>query len=145
MKSLLIIFLLTFCLCLEDEKLSSWKKYTIKEEDPEFRSIMSVAYSNYTENSNNIDMKIDDMLSLTVYTQLVNGMNFKITFVDRKSDFPSIYEYIVYKPNPKDGEDLVYSIIEKNEYDESTGFIKFDDPKFTEVENQLYKFLKKKV
>ena len=144
MKSLLIIFLFAFCLCLEDEKLSSWKKYTLTEEDPVLRSVMGVAYSNYTENSNNIDMKIDDMLRLTVYTQIVNGMNFKITFVDRKSDFPSIHEYIINRPIPKDGEDLVYSVLEKNEYDESTGLIKFDDPKFTEVENQLHKFLKKK-
>ena len=144
MKSLLIIFLFVFCLCLEDEKLSSWKKYTVTKEDQTLKSVMAVTYTNYTENSKNIDMKIDDLLLLTVYNQLVNGMNFKITFVDRKSDFPSIHEYIVNRPIPKNGEDLVYSILERNEYDESKGLIKFDDPKFTEVENQLYKFLKKK-
>ena len=144
MKSLLIIFLFVFSLCLEDEKLSSWQQYTVTEDDPVFKSILNVAYSNYTENINNIDIKIDDILRLTVYTQLVNGMNFKVTFVDRKAEFPTINEYIINRPIPKDGEDLVYAILEKNEYDESTGLIKFDDPKFTEVENQLYKFLNKK-
>ena len=144
MKSLLIIFLFVFCLCFEDEKLSSWKKYTVTKEDQTLKSVMAVTYTNYTENSKNIDMKIDDLLLLTVHNQLVNGMNFKITFVNRKSDFPSIHEYIVNRPIPKNGEDLVYSILERNEYDESKGLIKFDDPKFTEVENQLYKFLKKK-
>ena len=88
MKSLLIIFLFVFCFCLEDEKLSSWKKYTVTKEDQTLKSVMAVTYTNYTENSKNIDMKIDDLLLLTVHNQLVNGMNFKITFVDRKSDFP---------------------------------------------------------
>ena len=143
MKSILIIFLFVFSLCLEDEKLNGWKKYNITKEDKELNSILNVAFSNYTKKINNIDVKIDDILCLTVYTQLVKGTNFKITFIDRKADFPSIQEYKINRPLPNNEEELVYEILEVNEYEESTGLIKFDDPKFTEVENQLYKFLNK--
>jgi hypothetical protein len=141
MKSLLIILLFAISLCLEDDKLSSWKKYNITKEDPDLNSILSEAFSNYTKRANNIDLKIDDIFCLTAYTQLANGMNFKITFIDRKADFPAIQEYKINKRNQNNGESL--EIFEVNEYDESTGLIKFDEPQFTEVENQLYKFLKK--
>ena len=142
MKSLLIIFLIGFSLCLEEDTLSGWKKHNTSEVSDDLNNAYAEAFSNYSKTVNNIDLKIDDILRLTIYTQLVNGMNFKITFFDRKSEVPAIQEYILYRPIPKDGK-ADYEIKEVHTYEETNGFIKFDNPNFTEIEYQLYKFLKK--
>ena len=141
MKTPLIIFLFAYSLCLKEDKLSGWQKRNVTQKDDDLDNAYAAAFSNYSKIVNNIDLKIDDILRLTAYTQLVNGMNFIITFIDRKSEVPAIKQYRLYRPIPKDGKPE-FEINEVHTYEETTGLIKFDDPSFTEIEYQLYKFLK---
>ena len=84
----------------------------------------------------------DDLIRLTVYSQVVAGTNYKITFIDSKAEFPIIHEYIIYKPL-KDGNknDNGVSITTHKEYQPENGIIPFNDPTFDLIDNVLYKYL----
>lgn len=139
MKSILIIFLLAFSLCLEEEKLNGWEKCNSTQESDDINKAHEAIFTNYSKSVN--DLKEGDIIYLTAYTQLVKGRNFRITFFDKKSEFPAIQEYTLNRPLPQEGDEL--TILEIKAYEKTDGFIKFDDPNFSEIEYQLYKFLKK--
>ena len=91
----------------------------------------------YLENKNLVE---DDLIRLTVYSKIVSGTNYKVTFIDTKAEFPSIQEYVVYFPLPS--ENLNEEIIEQTEYEATNGLVTFNDPLFSKLENKLYYFLK---
>lgn len=102
-----------------------------------WQNVHQEAYVAY--NKNNIDEKIDDLIHLTVYIKLVNGNNYKIIFIDRKAEYPTIQEYIFYKPFDGD-----YNLTNHSEYTGSDNFIGRKDEQFTLIENKLYHFMKKR-
>ena len=139
MKYILIIVLLTFSLCQEEEKpsLGSWKKRSFDENSLEIYQSFKQAASQYCESH---DAEIDDLIPLTVYSQLVNGNNYNITFIDSKSEYPSIEEYMINKGLGNKPSD--YTVKMNHQYENTVGVIPFNDPSFTLLENKLYKFLK---
>ena len=139
MKYILIIVLLTISLCQEEEKpsLGSWKKRSFEENSLEIDQSFKQAASQYCESH---DAEIDDLIPLTVYSQLVNGNNYNITFIDSKSEYPSIEEYMINKGLGNKPSD--YTVKMNYQYENTVGVIPFNDPSFTLLENKLYKFLK---
>ena len=139
MKYILIIVLLTISLCQEEEKpsLGSWKKRSFDENSLEIDQSFKQAASQYCESH---DAEIDDLIPLTVYSQLVNGNNYNITFIDSKSEYPSIEEYMINKGLGNKPSD--YTVKMNYQYENTVGVIPFNDPSFTLLENKLYKFLK---
>ena len=89
-------------------------------------------------------MKIDDLIRLTIYTQIVSGMNYRVTFIDRKAELPVVQEYEFYNPLPanNNGKDEL-KLSKNNECVPSAGLLNFKDDDFTEIECKLYNILKK--
>ena len=137
MKSILIIVLFAFSLC--DEKLGGFKRRSTKENDLNINEAFIMAGNHYRKTKEDVDL--DDLIRLTVYSNLVNGNNYKVTLIDSKAEVPSIQEYEIYIPlsNTKNEEK---KILEFKEYEPSEGLIPFNEARFTLLENQLYKFLK---
>ena len=137
MKALLIIFLFVFSLC--EEKLGGYKRRSFQENDLNINQAFKDAADHYME-ANNVD-DINDLIRLTVYSELVNGNNYKVTFIDSTADFPAIQEYVINVPfsNTKNEGN---KIVEIKEYLPNEGLIPFNEARFTLLEIELHKFLK---
>ena len=142
MKTLLFIVLIAFTFCQEDQPLTGgWKRRSIQENDLDIDRCFKEAGLDYIK-SNDVDQ--DDLIRLTVYSQVVSGTNYKITFLDTKAEFPSIQEYIYYKPlNTERKNENNFQFLEHKEYQADNGLIPLNDPSFELLENTLYKLLKK--
>ena len=141
MKALLIIFLIAFTFCQEEQLAGGWTRRSVEENDLYIEHCFKEAGADYIK-SNSVDQ--DDLLRLTVHTQVVAGTNYKITFLDTKAEFPSIQEYVFFKAlnNGKRNEND-FQLLEHKEYQADNGLIPFNDPSFELLENTLYKLLKK--
>ena len=123
MKYILILVLLTFSLC-EDEKkqaVGSWTKHSFNENSLEIEQSFRQAAKDYCKTH---DVEPDDLIRLTVYSQLVNGVNYKITFMDPSSDYPTIEEYRIYKARGNKPED--YKVEENTKYENTLGGLILD-------------------
>ena len=140
MKTILIIVLLALSLCDEKTLTGGWEKRSVYENSMEIEEAFKTAAASYSK-SNSVES--DDLIRLTVYSQVVSGTNYKISFIDTKAEYPTIQEYILYKPLPsnENGKNEM-TISEHNEYEATGGLISFNDPSFTLIENALYKSLK---
>ena len=150
MRKILVISLLIFSLCKEEEEEQlggGWEKVSLNNKNyANMDEDISKAYVQaLTLYSNRVGIKLDDIIPLTAYTQLVNGKNYKITFMDRGADYPAIHQYVFYKPLAvnNDGKEE-YQLKNHKELEILDGLIDFDNPSFSLIENQLYKLLKKK-
>ena len=85
----------------------------------------------------------DDFIPLTVYSQIVAGTNFKVCFIDRKSEIPSVQEVMVHVPLPTSGRNgLVFKIILKMER-HSREIHNLNDESFALAGNHLTKELER--
>jgi len=137
MKTVLILALLALTLCEEEPLAGGWERRSINENSLDIEEAFKLASEEYTK-SNSVEA--DDLIRLTVYSQVVSGTNYKITFIDMKAEYPTIQEYVIYKPLP--GKNAEAEITSHNEYEATSGLISFNDPTFDKIENALYKALK---
>ena len=137
MKAILIIFLFSCYLCIP----GGWEKHSVYENSFEINRSFMAAFKDYTERINT-KAEIDDLIRLTVYSKVVNGVIYKITFVDSQSGYNTIQEYEIFNSvTSKNGPD--FEIKNYKEYESTKGLIPSNDSEFTLLENQLYSFLKK--
>ena len=136
MKTILVFALLALSLC-EEPMTGGWERRSINENSLEIEEAFRLANQEYTK-SNSVE--VDDLIRLTVYSQVVSGTNYKITFIDTKAEYPTIQEYVVYRPLP--GKNAEAEITDHKEYEATSGLISFNDPTFDKIENALYKALK---
>ena len=134
MKSVLILVLLAFTLCFP----GGWVKRSINENDLDIEQSFKLVSSNYAK-SNDVD--VDDLIRLTVYSQVVNGMNYNVTFIDSTAEKPKIHEYTIYK-SLENTNDNQFSIRDHEVYETPGELIPTNDPKLVPLENSLYSFLK---
>ena len=139
MKTILLIALLALSLC--EGETGGWEKKNFNSNDAIiFRAFQTAAAAYSKANGGSYD----DLRGLTVYSQIVNGENYKICFVDSRSDVPTIFEYILYKPLPNEGEDEINFTVSSSRSLESTeGLISFTNPTFTKIEITLKTALSK--
>jgi hypothetical protein len=137
MKTLLIIVLIAFSLC-ENFIPGGWKKRSVFENDLEIEQSFKNAFADYKKANKVND---DDLIRLTVYSKVVSGMLYKVTFVDSLAEVPIVQEYEIYK-SLKNTNDQNFQVERHKEYEAKEGLIPFNDPKFTLLENQLHTFLK---
>ncbi len=135
MKSVLILVLLAFSLCL----LGGWKKRSINENSLEIDESFKLACSEFIKTKGGDQ---DDCIRLTVYSQVAGGMNYNITFIDSNAEFPTIQGYRIYK-SVGNSNDNQFTIVEHEEFEATNGLIAPNDSKFTDLEINLYKLLKK--
>jgi hypothetical protein len=137
MRTILVLALLALSLCEEEPIAGGWERRSINENSLEIEEAFKLASQDYTK-SNSVEE--DDLIRLTVYSQVVSGTNYKITFIDMKAEYPTIQEYVIYRPLP--GKNAEAEITAHNEYEATSGLISFNDPTFDKIENALYKALK---
>ena len=137
MKTIIIIALFAYILSVP----GGWEKRSVRENSFEIERAFSAAFKEYSQRINS-KADIDDLIRLTVYSQVVNGVNYKITFMDSQSEFYSVQEYIVYNPvTSQNGPD--FEVTNHKEYESTKGLIPSNDPEFASLENTLNSFLKK--
>ena len=140
MKVILVILLLALSQCGEID--GGWEQRSFNENDLGIDGALNTSFEEYKKINSAAEM--NDLVPLTVYTQVVSGMNYKICFVDKKADSSTIHEFIFYKPLAvnNDGKEE-YKLQEYNQYTNKLGLLDYKDEKFTSVEKALYKLLKK--
>ena len=95
MKKFLFLLLIVFSIS-QDQISGGWQKRSIYENSLDIEQSFKHAYLEYKKDHPEVD--IDDLLRLTVYSQIVSGTNYKVTFVDTNDEFQTIHEYVVYQP-----------------------------------------------
>ena len=139
MKVILLATLFLFSLCEEVD--GGWERSSIYTNSLEVEQSFVHAYDEYKKTN---DVENSDLVRLTLYIQIVSGTNYKICFVDKKADFPTVQEYVYYKPlEVNTGGVEVYELIEHNEYVANNGLLDYNDEKFAKIEYELYKKMKK--
>ena len=140
MKVIFILALITLSLCEDEPLTGGWKKRSVNENDLFIDEAFKTASADYKQSNS---AEEDGLIRLTVYSQIVSGTNYKISFIDTKAEYPTIQEYVLYKPLPSSTENGEKMAISKHtEYEATSGLISFNDPNFTLIENALYKALK---
>ena len=71
----------------QNKAVRSWKKYSFNENSLEIDQSFRQSAKKYCKTH---DVEPDDLNRLTVYSQLVNGVNYKITFMNLTSEYPTI-------------------------------------------------------
>ena len=139
MKVVLLVSLL-FSLSLCDETTGGWKKLSFNSNDAVIYRALQTAEAYYKK----ITGSTEEIIGLTVYSQVVNGVNYRICFVDPNNSAQSIFEYTLYKPLPtEEGNEINFSVSGTKTYEPSEGLLNFDDPLFTKIEVDLkYAFSK---
>ena len=138
MKSILILALFTFSLCLGGFGLAGgWSKRSILENSLDIDQSFKLATAEYTKTTN---VDADSLVRLTVYSQVVSGSNYKVTFINPNTVYPVIQEYVVYIPLRQSNNKI--EITDHKEYKAENGVLAHNDSAFSELEKQLYDFLK---
>ena len=136
MKSILLLTLIALISCLS----GGWEKRSLAENNLYIDRSFKEAYKAYANDAN---VDADDFIPLTVYSQIVAGTNFKVCFIDRKSEIPSVQEVMVHVPLPTNGRNgLVFKIILKMER-HSREIHNLNDESFALAGNHLTKELER--
>jgi len=150
MKKFLIVALFILTLCKDDEATGGWQKKSLngksyKDMDDGLVNAFKAALKAYIDKYlTDIDHTIDDLIPLTAYTQVVAGMLYNITFIDRKAEYPVIHHYQFFKHLPSEDEDQEeYELKAHKELKVNNGLIDFSDDSFTLLENNLHRLMKK--
>ena len=140
MKVILVILLLALSKCKDIE--GGWQQRSFDENDLGINDALNASFEEYKKINSAAEK--NDLVPLTVYTQIVSGMNYKICFVDKKADYSTIHEFYFYKPLAVNNEGKEeYKLQKYNQYTNNQGLLDYKDEKFTLAEKALYKFLKK--
>ncbi len=134
MKSVLILVLISLSLCFP----GNWQRRSINENSLDIEQAFKLASSNYAK-ANGVE--VDDLIRLTVYSQVVSGMNYNVTFIDSSSENPKIQEYKIYK-SLDNSNDNQFQIDSHEVFEAKGDLISINDPKFSELQNSLFSFLK---
>ena len=118
-----------------------WKKGSFKENDLFINGAFKNAFELYkNENPNS---EIDFTQTLTIYRHMVNGINYKMCFIDLKSDLNVVHEYVITGPAfGGNDREIKFNFFEKNLYKAKPGNIDVNDKRFPRIQNTLFGFLK---
>ena len=144
MKSNLFFFSLSCLIVISSSALSGgWKKGSFRENDVNLDGAFRKAFEIYSKENPKAD--IDYTQRLTLYRQVVNGINFKMCFIDLKSNLNEIHEYIINNPPTpsSNGErDLVFNFFDKKDYQVKNDLISVNDARYPRIQNTLFGYLR---
>ena len=139
MKSLFLLFSLFI---ISNSIPGGWIKASFRENDLGIDRSYKKAFEIYSKQNPNSD--IDFTQPLTIYKQMVNGINYLLTFIDLKSNLNVIQEYKISGPNfANKNSNQEFTFLEKNIYKPKKGLISEKDAKFPRIQNTLYGFTRK--
>ena len=137
MKAVLILVLISLITC-QPGMVGGWQKRSLAENNIYIDRSFREAYKSY---ANSEDANPDDYLPLTVYSQVVAGTNYKVTFIDPKVKVPTVQEYVVFVPLPHQTRNgLGLEVTRHKEY-QAEGLLKSNDETYTKVQYHLVKHL----
>ena len=142
MKSnLFLILFLNYMLLSFSSLPGGWEKGSFKENDYFIDIAFRKAFEIYSIENPGSD--IDHTQRLTLYRQMVNGINYKMCFIDLKSDLNVIQEYVITGPTFGDYDSQVkFSLFERHTYKGKNVNIETNDKRFPRIQNTLFGFLK---
>ena len=135
-------FILYFLLFIAINSIpGGWEKGSFRENDLKIDRAYKKAFELYSKENPNSD--IDSIRRLTLYKQLVNGINYRMCFIDLKSDLNVIQEYIISGPPfGKSKSEQKFELFEKNTYKPKKGLLLVNDSKYPRIQNTLYGWVK---
>ena len=142
MKSTLFFFLLSCLIVISPSALSGgWKKGSFRENDVNLDGAFKKAFEIYSKENPNSD--IDYVQRLTIYRQVVNGINYKMCFIDEKSDLNVVQEYVISgQPFGSNEKEPNFRFFEKNTFKAKSETIQVSDKRYPRIQNTLFGFLK---
>ena len=139
MKYSLIIYFLLYVVM--SSLVGGWKKGSFTENDLGIDRAYKKAFELYSKDNSNSD--IDFTERLTIYRQTVNGINYRMCFIDLKSDLNVVQEYIISGPPfGKSKSEQKYELFEKNTYKPKKGLLSVNDSRYPRIQNTLYGWVK---
>ena len=136
MKYSLLLFALLYAVVVS--QMGGWKKGSFAENDMGIDRAYKKAIEEYSKENPNAD--IDSTQRLTIYRQVVNGINYRMTFIDLKSQLNVIQEYVINTPpygSPKRGTFQLYA---QATHTPSEQNLDLNDSKVSKIQKELYKF-----
>ena len=142
MKSNLFLVLIFCCIIFSFSSLTGgWKKGSFRENDAAIDGAFRKAFETYQKDNPNSN--IDFTQRLTIYRQTVNGINYKMCFIDLKSDLNVVQEYTVSGPPfSQNGREPTFRFMEKNTFKAKSEVIQPNDNRYPRIYNTLFGFLK---
>ena len=137
MKAVLLLVLISLITC-QPGIVGGFEKRSITENNIYIDRCFNEAYKAY---ANSEDANPDDYLPLTVYSQVVAGTNYKVTFVDPKVQVATVQEYVVFVPLPhqvRNGANI--QVTRHKEYQASKS-LNLNDKSNTPIQQHLIKGL----
>ena len=131
MKATLILILISLIFC-EEGFSGGWVKRSLAENNIFIDRSFTSAFAEYSGEKK----KYDDYIRLTVYSQLVAGTNYKVSFYDTKAEKPVVQEYVVYVPLTSWKKGPIFRVTRHKEY-EATQTVNANDESFSLVEKHL--------
>ena len=142
MKSNLFLILFFCCIIASLSAFAGgWKKGSFRENDAGLDNAFRKAFEVYQKE--NPSSNIDYTQRLTIYRQQVNGINYKMCFIDLKSNLNVVQEYTVTSsPFGQNGREPNFRFYEKNTFNVKSENIKAIDDRYPRIYNTLFGFLK---
>ena len=130
MRTELVLTLIVLSSC----SFGGWKQESLYSNS----AVINNAYNLATEKflKNNGISSVDDLELLSIYSQLVAGMNYKFTYINRNNPLNGIQQTTVYIPLPTSNAQP--TVTEDKTLPISNGVISLNDPKYGKV-NELVK------
>jgi hypothetical protein len=118
-----------------------WQKGSFKENDVFIDQAFRKAFEIYK--IENPDADIDQTQRLTLYRQMTNGINYKMCFIDLKSNLNVIQEYVISGPAFGDYDSRVnFNLFERHVYQGKNINVESNDKRYPRIQNTLFGFLK---
>ena len=135
------ILFLNYIIISSSALLGGWKKGSFKENDYFIDGAFKKAFEIYKAYNQNSD--IDYLQRLTLYRQMSTGINYRMCFIDLKSDLNVVHEYIITGPNGLGDDRIIrFNLFERNTYKAKTDTIDSNDKRFPRIYNTIFGFLK---
>ena len=117
-----------------------WEKGSFREDDLGIDRAYKKAFELYSKDNPNSD--IDFTERLTIYRQTANCINYRMCFIDLKSDLNVVQEYIISGPEfGSRNRNPTFELYEKNTY-KAKGYLSVGDSKYPRIQNTLNSWVK---
>ena len=142
MNSKLYLYIFYLCITISNTALpGGWKKGSFRENDLGIDGAFKKAFEIYSKDNPNAN--IDYTQRLTIYRQTVNGINYRMCFIDLKSTLNVVQEYIISGPPfNQQSREPNFNFFEKNTFKAKTEMIQSTDKRYPRIQNTLFGFLK---
>ena len=117
-----------------------WEKGSFREDDLGIDRAYKKAFELYSQDNPNSD--IDFTERLTIYRQITDRINYRMCFIDLKSDLNVVQEYIISGPEfGSSNRNPTFTFYEKNTY-KAKGYLSVGDSKYPRIQNTLNSWVK---